>query len=766
MAVALGATAMFGAAQASGGSESYDVAAFVWPAYHPEPRWAELGIFKAGKGEWQNVWEAAPKWEGHRQPLKPLWGYENEADPKVVAKKIDAAVAHGVNVFIYDWYWYGGRPFLEDALDKGFLGAPNNGKMKFFIMWANHDVNNGWDNTVAEKSYTDFIWRGTVSMDEFRALVSRWINLYFKRPNYYRIQGKPVLMVYDVPNFVKGLGGVENAAAAVRYLRTACADAGLGGAHFMACDYGLKPNVAKAVGIDSATIYNLVHWASPKGNPDYAVWAKAAAKRFDVALNELKPAAFFAHASVGWDQNPRYPPGKAVPTVLDSTPAKFEVALRRAKDWTDRNVPPGLPKLVTINSWNEWTEGSYLEPDQHFGFGYLEAIRRVFCPERAAGLTAAMAFGGECARFGFDEANGACTLDAVHGLGAVLAGGARWAQGSFGTALATGTRGAAAEVESIPGVDGGDAATVFLRFFKESRGCGKYPCLLTSDAWSGVGGTLFFSTGPNLTVRLRADGTETGWSPFANMPTGRWASVALVFKRPDVTVYADGVPVKKGKWNHPFLLGRTHLGAWGADSFGGLIDDFRVWNEALPPERIAALAAEAPWKDAGAAERYVSTAGVPVMTFDGAAASLTLDSKGCISSLREKATGRELVSEPTPFMQVQLENGRVLTPFRLEQRGADRFACVFPFGKGVVEYTVTPFLGAGIGLGIQTDSHYYDGDEGFAIGLAGGAELGIIFFRNSATQLEIGFAWDALWDGFESFDRRFGSGSFYVAINY
>ena len=80
--------------------------------------------------------------------------------------------------------------------------------------------------------------------------------------------------------------------------------------------------------------------------------------------------------------------------------------------------------------------------------------------------------------------------------------------------------------------------------------------------------------------------------------------------------------------------------------------------------------------------------------------------------------------------------------------------------------TVTPFLGAGVGLGIQFDDHYYDSDENFAIGLAAGAELGIIFFRNSATQLEIGLAWDALWDGFESFDRRFGAGSFYVAINY
>ena len=79
---------------------------------------------------------------------------------------------------------------------------------------------------------------------------------------------------------------------------------------------------------------------------------------------------------------------------------------------------------------------------------------------------------------------------------------------------------------------------------------------------------------------------------------------------------------------------------------------------------------------------------------------------------------------------------------------------------------VTPYIGLGAGLGIQTDGHYADSDEGFAIGLATGAELGLIFFRNSATQLEIGLAWDALWDGFESFDRRFGAGSIYVAINY
>ena len=51
---------------------------------------------------------------------------------------------------------------------------------------------------------------------------------------------------------------------------------------------------------------------------------------------------------------------------------------RAARDWDDANVPKGMPKLITVNSWNEWTEGSYLEPDDRFGYGYLNALWRVF----------------------------------------------------------------------------------------------------------------------------------------------------------------------------------------------------------------------------------------------------------------------------------------------------------------------------------------------------------------------------------------------------
>ncbi len=394
----------------------YDVAAIVWPAYHPEPRWKELGIFSHGNGEWQNVYEAEPKFKGHSQPKVPLWGYENEADPIVVARKIDAALAAGINVFVYDWYWYQNRPFLEGALNDGFLKAPNSERMKFFLMWANHHVDYLWNNKIANKDANPPLYDARVSYDDFtKKLVPRFIE-YFKKPNHYKIDGKPVFSIYRFGIFMEGIGGspdcseapllnygaelkigekgeyAKKAKAALDYLDKACKEAGFKGVYIMV--FGAIPDkivvdgeqikgreaVANYFGLDATTVYNWNYktWndiQTAKPSLHYDKWFEKARKIWDEQKEELK-IAFYPNVTIGWDNNARYP--QYSPVVEGSNPERFEVALRAAKKWIDKNAPKGGPKLVLINSWNEWTEGSALEPDAEFGYGYLNACARVF----------------------------------------------------------------------------------------------------------------------------------------------------------------------------------------------------------------------------------------------------------------------------------------------------------------------------------------------------------------------------------------------------
>ena len=159
-----------------------DVAAYVWPAYTgDEPR--TLIFWPAGEGEWESVRTAVPQFPGHLWPRKPMWGYVNEANPAVMDNQIDAAADHGISTFIYDWYWFDGRSFLSQCLENGFLKAKNRSKMKFFIMWANHDVRYTWDRRLAPRGIPVHIWQGRVPVEEFHEIGKYWIEHYFSQPD-------------------------------------------------------------------------------------------------------------------------------------------------------------------------------------------------------------------------------------------------------------------------------------------------------------------------------------------------------------------------------------------------------------------------------------------------------------------------------------------------------------------------------------------------------------------------------------------------------
>ena len=131
-----------------------------------------------------------------------------------------------------------------------------------------------------------------------------------------------------------------------------------------------------SVGFDSCSHYQYVHFTNIDRNyedvlPDVAEEWKRLERNFDFP--------YFPHVSVGWDNNPRFL-GFRPGILRNCTPENIERALRMAKEYVDRH--PQQAPLITVNSWNEWTESSYLEPDDLYGYGYLEAIRRVFVEEK------------------------------------------------------------------------------------------------------------------------------------------------------------------------------------------------------------------------------------------------------------------------------------------------------------------------------------------------------------------------------------------------
>ena len=364
----------------------YDIAAFIWPAYTGDELRTRM-FWRDGIGEWQSVKSAVKKYEGDTWPRKPLWGYVNEADPGVMQMQIDAAADHGVNVFIYDWYWFDGRPFLEQCLDNGFLKAPNRDRMKFYLMWANHDANNLWNKEISDTEAGDtVIWKGAVDERQFDIICDRLIEKYFKQPNYYRIDGKPVFMIYDLNNLLTGLGGVENTRKKLSEFKEKCAAAGFGGLHLQltqwgervlnlsGVDGGRKPDseIAPRLGFDSLTNYQFVHFVNI--DRDYSEIVKDVVPLWE-KWTEKYPIPYFPHVSVGWDNNPRYHSFRRG-IVKNNTPEQIEKALREAKAFVDTHNLPA--PLITVNSWNEWTETSYLEPDDLYGYGYLEAVKRVF----------------------------------------------------------------------------------------------------------------------------------------------------------------------------------------------------------------------------------------------------------------------------------------------------------------------------------------------------------------------------------------------------
>lgn len=376
------------------------ILAYYFPNYHFDPKNAKW--FGDEWNEWQLVRSARPRFPGHRQPKVPALGYQDESDPAVMRTAIDLADSHGIDGFIFDYYWYENGPYLEAALSQGFLHAANEHRVEFSLMWANHDLLDIFPRRTM--SDPPLLESGAVGRPAFERMAHHVVDDYFGHPAYTKIQGRPRFSVYEVGNLIRGLGGVDSAAEGLAWFDDLARGAGHPGVHFDAVTWGFAVLPAEVpvadtgallgrLGFRSASSYVWIHHCdtSAAALPRDADWRRVTDEAFRAydAYRRTLPVPFHPNVSCGWDGAPRLAEGLPVRReypgpIWQAGVDDFKYGLELAREFV---ATSGYDyDEVTINAWNEWTEGSYLMPDEETGTGRLDAVLSVFGPRQARQL--------------------------------------------------------------------------------------------------------------------------------------------------------------------------------------------------------------------------------------------------------------------------------------------------------------------------------------------------------------------------------------------
>ena len=372
------------------------VIALYLPQFHPIPENDEW--WGPGFTEWTNVVKAKPLFKGHYQPRIPAdLGFYDLRLPETREQQARLAREAGIEGFCYYHYWFGnGKQLLERPFNEVLQsGKPD---FPFCLCWANHD----WTNKTWKKGSSfrrdSMIMKMHYDFDDhiahFNALLPA-----FKDPRYIKVDGKPLFGIWAPRTFPELERFME-------LWRKLARENGLEGIHFV----GYTENVRKTIRNEKG---KQTYWDV---NEAGSVYREILGMGFDavissgmyraqtlckgrlrtiisvIANNTFIPITFktdyaktmrnyyvkedawenvYPTLMPQWDRTPRA--GIKTNPLVNSTPEKFQTTVEQALQLVQGKEAEH--QILFLKAWNEWGECNYVEPDQRFGHGYLNAIR-------------------------------------------------------------------------------------------------------------------------------------------------------------------------------------------------------------------------------------------------------------------------------------------------------------------------------------------------------------------------------------------------------
>lgn len=355
----------------SGFSTDVKALAFYLPQYHTFPENDEWW----GKGftEWTNVRKGEPRFPGHYQPRVPHpdFGYYDLSDVSTLKKQARLMKQHGIYGLCIYYYWFSGKRLLEKPLD--LLLEHKEIDLPFCLCWANENWTRTWDgqnnNVLIAQKYSE---------EDNQNFIPD-MKKYLDDPRYIRIDGKPLIVVYN-PKEIPGCG------KAFLKWRESARDLGIG--DILIWTMQTKNNTAETIGIqqyidaevdfpphnmwwNDAVIRDVDTRGQTSHLFDYPKIAQHAIRKMQTEDNVLplhhtvmlawdnaarKKSDWFSYCRFSLKSFHRW-----LAEVRDNTRAEFREEER----------------FMFINAWNEWGEGTYLEPDERYGYAAINTVSKV-----------------------------------------------------------------------------------------------------------------------------------------------------------------------------------------------------------------------------------------------------------------------------------------------------------------------------------------------------------------------------------------------------
>jgi lipopolysaccharide biosynthesis protein len=362
----------------SGYTPQVKAIAFYLPQFHCIPENDEWW----GKNftEWTNTKKAMPRFKAHYQPREPHddYGYYNLTNIDILVKQTALAKQHGIYGFCFYYYWFSGKRLLEKPLDL-FIQHPEI-DINFCLCWANESWTRRWDgrnkDILIEQEYLDD------DPDNFILEIKK----YVMDKRYIRIGGIPIILVYN-PSDVNNIKDVF-----IKWRKQA-ERIGIGRINIFTCNtngytaetLNLEDSVDGMVefpphNLPRNLVENDVNFTGKKDGLtahiyDYKELVSEIKKDLIIRRKKKKINVIpeYRTCILGWDNTAR---------KKDNFCTFAGFSLKSFYEWVSiisaESEKYSAP-FIFVNAWNEWSEGTYLEPDKKYGYAWINTFSKAIC---------------------------------------------------------------------------------------------------------------------------------------------------------------------------------------------------------------------------------------------------------------------------------------------------------------------------------------------------------------------------------------------------